>query len=184
MRSGLIERGTGILAVIAAIVTVASFLSAAGAFQLAVAGAALRTLVMIGLSQDMRLHTGAWRLRWFAWLMAMAEGAFLLMTVVGVPVEPHFGVEGVAAENGAVGATAQLIGFLVWLFYGVVTLAVGVRGVSAVRYRWFGIFMIAAAVAWFLVVGILAWPFIVAAALLALAWSFLKHPAAHADARA
>ena len=171
MGSGLIARLTAGMAVIAAVLTVAAFLAPEMAFSLAVAAGGARGLVMVGLAQDMHRHFGAWSLRWFAWLMALAEAAMLLMTAIGVPVEPHLGIEGVTSD---VAASAQLIGFGVWLFYGIATFALGVRGATQPRYRGFAIFLIGAAVSWFLVVGILAWPFILAAALLALSWSFLK----------
>ena len=125
-------------------------------------------LVLAGLGHDMAIHVGAWRMRWFAYLMAALEAAFVILTLAGIPVEAHFGVEGAKAPAGVA------IGFIVWIAYGIATLALGIAASKAARYRLFGILTIVAAVAWLLVLGILAWPFIVALAYLAMAYRLLQ----------
>lgn len=170
MSGGAITRSVGAGAVLAAVVTVASFMTAGGAFELAVAAGVLRALVLIGLGHDMAIHVGAWRMRWFAYLMAALEVAFLILVLAGVAVDAHFGVEGV--KTGP--ATFQTMGFLVWLFYGLAAMALGIAVTSAARYRPFGILMIVSAVAWLLVLGIVVWPFVVAGAYLAIAWRLLR----------
>lgn len=169
-RGGLITRSIGAGAVVAAVVTVSSFLSPEQAFDLAVAGGVLRALVLVGLGHDMAIHVGVWRMRRFAYLMAVLEAAFVVLTVTGIPVEPHFGVDGVAVAPPAV----HTLGFVVWLLYGVATLALGIAVTGSRRYRLFGILTIVAAVAWLLTLGVLAWPFILAAAYLAIAYRLLR----------
>lgn len=170
MRGGLVTKSVGAGAVLAAIVTVVSFMSPGAAFELAVAGGVLRALVLVGLGHDMAVHVGVWRMRWFAYLMAALEAAFVILTLANIPVEAHFGVDGVATAS----ATVHTVGFLVWIAYGIAALAMGIVVTGAPRYRLFGILMIVSAVAWLLVLGILAWPFIIAAAYLALAWRLLR----------
>lgn len=171
MRGGAITRSVGAGAVLAAVATAAVFLAPKVAFQLALVAAALRLLVLVGLGHDMAIHVGVWRMRWFAYLMAFLEAAFIVLTLLHIPVEAHLGVEDAPA---GVSQTALGIGFVVWLLYGIATLALGIVTVGAARYRVFGILMIAAAVAWALVLGILVWPFIVAGAFLALAYRLLR----------
>ncbi len=170
MRGGAITRGVGVGAVVAAFATVASFMMPEQAFALAVAGGVLRALVLVGVGHDMAIHVGAWRLRRFAYLMAALEAAFVVLTLAGIAVEPHFGVDGATAAAPAL----HTLGFVVWLLYGIATGALGIVCAGAPRYRMFGILAIVAAVAWLLALGVLIWPFIVALAYLALAYRLLR----------
>jgi hypothetical protein len=171
MRSGAITRSVGAGAILAAIATLGSFLAPGPVYWWAVAAAALRAAVLVGLGHDMAIHVGAWRMRWFAYAAAVLEVAFIVLTLLHIPVEAHMGV-----ADAVPGASPQgvEVGFAVWLLYGLVTFALGVATVGAARYRAFGALTIGAGVAWLLVLGILLWPFIVAAALLALAYRLLR----------
>lgn len=171
MRGGVITRSVGVGAVLAAIVTVASFLAPGQAFALAVASGVLRAAVLVGLGHDMAIHVGVWRMRWMTYVMAVLEAAVVVLTLLNTPVEAHFGVEGAASPLTSAG---MALGFIVWLLYGAGTVALGVVAVGAARYRAFGILTIIAGVAWLLVLGILVWPFIVALAYLFLAYRLLR----------
>ncbi len=165
-----------VIAAAAAVLTFVAFVfpqAGAAAMVLVIAGALTRAVAVWPLRAVPGGAGPAPRLAGIVYAFIAAELLIILLTVAGIGLGPSLG--------GVAPGAAAWLSTIGWLVYGLIWSYAGLR--FAILTGWtraFAIMVMIAGLLWITVIGMIAWPFVAAAAYLCLAiglWRGLSMPA-------
>ena len=155
-----------IAALIAAVLTLLSFVAPSvlgSTLALAIAAAVLRIAAVALLHRSVPSSTSDVRRGTVA--LMVCEGLLLAATIIGLPIEPH-------VEGGAAG----WIGLAIWFVYGAGYAYGGLKLIPVAGWcRAGGILLAASGGFWLTQIGLVVWPFSMAAGFLCLAMAGFRH---------